>query len=109
MNDALGLAIGNVCVVKYIADYCYLQSALLAALPHAVMAIVVLIGGQLADRLRSTGKVSTTNVRKLFNCGGFSGETLFLFALAFTRDANIAVPCLILSVGFSGFAISGLS
>lgn len=46
------------------------QSGMLAALPHAVMGIVVLFGGQLADYLRSNKILSTTAVRKLFNCGG---------------------------------------
>lgn len=35
-----------------------------------VMTIVVPIGGQLADFLRSNKIMSTTNVRKLMNCGG---------------------------------------
>jgi hypothetical protein len=47
------------------------QSGFWAALPHAVMALMVLIGGQLADLLRSRNIMSTTNVRKLMNCGGF--------------------------------------
>ncbi len=48
----------------------FLQSGFLAALPHAVMAVMVLIGGQLADFLRSRKILSTTAVRKIFNCGG---------------------------------------
>ncbi|XP_030921665.1 vesicular glutamate transporter 1-like, partial [Geospiza fortis] len=43
---------------------------LLSALPHLVMTIVVPIGGQIADFLRSRGLMSTTNVRKMMNCGG---------------------------------------
>jgi ACS family sodium-dependent inorganic phosphate cotransporter-like MFS transporter 6/7/8 len=46
------------------------QSGIPAALPHAVMGVIVVIGGQLADHLRSSGKMSTTVVRKVFNCGG---------------------------------------
>uniref|UniRef100_A0A8C2SQQ6 Vesicular glutamate transporter 1 n=1 Tax=Coturnix japonica TaxID=93934 RepID=A0A8C2SQQ6_COTJA len=46
---------------------------LLSALPHLVMTIVVPIGGQIADHLRSRGIMSTTNVRKMMNCGGFYG------------------------------------
>ncbi|KAK6050696.1 transporter, major facilitator family protein, partial [Cooperia oncophora] len=46
------------------------DSGMLAALPHAVMGIVVLFGGQLADYLRSNKILSTTAVRKIFNCGG---------------------------------------
>jgi hypothetical protein len=34
------------------------------------MGVVVLAGGRLADYLRSNQILSTTAVRKLFNCGG---------------------------------------
>lgn len=49
---------------------CFLQSGILSALPHLVMAIIVPIGGQIADFLRTRGILSTTVVRKVFNCGG---------------------------------------
>ncbi|XP_039733931.1 vesicular glutamate transporter 3 isoform X2 [Pteropus medius] len=45
---------------------------LLSALPHMVMTIVVPIGGQLADYLRSRQILTTTAVRKIMNCGGFN-------------------------------------
>lgn len=55
-----------------------LQVGLLSAFPHMVMTIVVPIGGQLADFLRSNKIMSTTNVRKLMNCGG---KSLFILIL----------------------------
>ncbi|CAB1312322.1 unnamed protein product [Coregonus sp. 'balchen'] len=45
---------------------------LVSALPHLVMTIIVPIGGQLADYLRTNKIMSTTNVRKMMNCGGFN-------------------------------------
>ncbi|GCB71439.1 hypothetical protein scyTo_0008837 [Scyliorhinus torazame] len=45
---------------------------ILSAVPHMVMTIVVPIGGQLADFLRSRNILSTTSVRKIMNCGGFN-------------------------------------
>ena len=84
-----------------------LQVGLLSALPHLVMTIMVPLGGQLADFMRTKGVLSTTNVRKLMNCGGFGGEAFFLLLLAFTESTSGAVAALTLAVGFSGFAISG--
>nr|CAG4647849.1 EOG090X04X8 [Moina brachiata]SVE92971.1 EOG090X04X8 [Moina brachiata] len=81
----------------------------LAALPHLAMTIVVPIGGQLADHLRRNGILSTTSVRKIFNCGGFGMEAIFLMVVAYTRDTTIAITALVLAVGFSGFAISGFN
>lgn len=42
----------------------------MSAVPHMVMTIVVPIGGQLADYLRSRKILTTTAVRKIMNCGG---------------------------------------
>nr|AHB51762.1 vesicular glutamate transporter [Schmidtea mediterranea]AKN21524.1 slc17a-1 [Schmidtea mediterranea] len=82
------------------------QVGALSALPHLVMAIIVPIGGQLADYLRKN-YLTTTVVRKIFNCGGFGGEALFLLVVGYTHSIKVAVSSLVLAVGFSGFAISG--
>lgn len=42
----------------------------MSALPHLVMTIIVPLGGQLADYLRTHNIMSTTTVRKIMNCGG---------------------------------------
>ncbi|XP_059170865.1 vesicular glutamate transporter 2-like [Physella acuta] len=84
------------------------ESGTLSALPHLVMAIIVPIGGQIADFLRRR-ILTTTVVRKIFNCGGFGMEAIFLLGVSFTRDTAPAVACLTLAVGFSGFAISGFN
>ncbi|KAL5007698.1 hypothetical protein ScPMuIL_016504 [Solemya velum] len=85
------------------------KSGILSALPHLVMAIIVPIGGQIADFLRTRGILSTTVVRKVFNCGGFGLEAVFLLGAAFSRETITAIVCLTLAVGFSGFAISGFN
>ncbi|KTG04582.1 hypothetical protein cypCar_00020769 [Cyprinus carpio] len=81
---------------------------ILSALPHLVMTIVVPIGGQLADYLRSHNIMTTTNVRKLMNCGGFGLEATFLLVVGFSHTKGVAISFLVLAVGFSGFAISGI-
>jgi MFS transporter, ACS family, solute carrier family 17 (sodium-dependent inorganic phosphate cotransporter), member 6/7/8 len=55
---------------------------LLGALPHLLMTVIVPSGGILADYLRKKSIMSTTNVRKLFNCGGFGFEALFFLFVA---------------------------
>lgn len=79
----------------------------MGALPHLCMTFVVPFGGHLADFLRRSGKLTTTNVRKAFNCGGFGMEAFFLILVGSTDNTTIAIVCLTLAVGFSGFAISG--
>lgn len=46
----------------------------MSALPHLVMTIIVPLGGQLADYLRTHNIMSTTTVRKIMNCGGESSD-----------------------------------
>uniref|UniRef100_A0AAR2JGD2 Vesicular glutamate transporter 1 n=1 Tax=Pygocentrus nattereri TaxID=42514 RepID=A0AAR2JGD2_PYGNA len=86
-----------------------LQVGLVSALPHLVMTIIVPVGGQLADYLRSHNLMSTTNVRKLMNCGGFGMEATLLLVVGFSHTKGVAISFLVLAVGFSGFAISGFN
>jgi len=79
------------------------------SLPHLIMTLVVPFGGQLADYLRRNEILGTTNVRKIFNCGGFVGMALFLFILGMTQDWLTAVFAVNLAVCCSGFAISGFN
>lgn len=94
---------------KEVFHYDIAKSGTVSALPHLVMTIVVPFGGQLADYFRKNNILSTTNVRKVFNCGGFGMEAVFLLVVAFTRDTTVAITSLTLAVGFSGFAISGFN
>ncbi|KAI1883867.1 hypothetical protein AGOR_G00236450 [Albula goreensis] len=82
---------------------------ILSAVPHMVMTIVVPIGGQLADFLRSHKILSTTTVRKIMNCGGFGMEATLLLVVGFSHTRGVAISFLVLAVGFSGFAISGFN
>uniref|UniRef100_A0A8C1QHV1 Solute carrier family 17 member 6a n=1 Tax=Cyprinus carpio TaxID=7962 RepID=A0A8C1QHV1_CYPCA len=82
---------------------------MLSALPHLVMTIIVPIGGQLADFLRSKNILSTTTVRKIMNCGGFGMEATLLLVVGFSHSKGVAISFLVLAVGFSGFAISGFN
>jgi len=54
------------------------QSGTLSALPHLVMTIIVPIGGNIADFLRRNRLLSTTAVRKIFNCGGIINTSLLM-------------------------------
>ncbi|XP_043938539.1 vesicular glutamate transporter 2 [Protopterus annectens] len=82
---------------------------ILSAVPHLVMTIIVPIGGQLADFLRTKRILSTTAVRKIMNCGGFGMEATLLLVVGYSHSKGAAISFLVLAVGFSGFAISGFN
>jgi len=69
-----------------------MQSGTLSALPHLVMTLVVPVGGHLADILRRRKILSTTAVRKIFNCGG--KNSLFSVRLL------LLTCCIVLTVVF---------
>ena len=91
------------------------------------MTIIVPFGGMLADYLRKNKILTTTQVRKLFNCGGFGLEGFFFLVVAHATSAvsiiktcfgnflltfpyflqSGAITALTFGVAFSGFAISG--
>ncbi|VDM00105.1 unnamed protein product, partial [Schistocephalus solidus] len=92
--------------LKDVFNYTTAESGILSSLPHLFMAIIVPISGQLADRLRKR-TLTTTAVRKIFNCGGFGMEAILLLVVGYADSAQTAMIALIFAVSFSGFAISG--
>lgn len=83
------------------------DAGLLSALPYLAMAIVLQMAGHLADCLRSRRFISTTVVRKLFNCGAFLSQTTFMLLAAYLLAPLEVVACLTVAVGLGGFAWSG--
>lgn len=71
------------CMVAYMFPLFFsLQVGMLSAVPHLVMTIIVPIGGQIADFLRSKQILSTTTVRKIMNCGGkYTSDVKDMFGL----------------------------
>lgn len=104
------LLLGN--QLTYMTDVLHIDitnSGLISMLPQLLMTLTVLTSGQLADYLRSTGKMETRGVRKMFNTIGFAGEATFLGCLAFVRDPVLAIVCLVSGCAFSGFSIAGFN
>jgi len=83
------------------------DAGLLSALPYLAMAIVLQLAGHFADWLRSKKFISTTGVRKLFNCGAFLSQTTFMLLAAYLMVPLEVVGCLTVAVGLGGFAWSG--
>jgi len=85
------------------------KTGFLAAIPYLAMSIIVQCGGQLADLLRTKWNVETTKVRKIFTCGAFIAQTIFMLATAYTHSITAAIICITIAVGAGGFAWSGFS
>ncbi|KAL4228698.1 hypothetical protein ACF0H5_011741 [Mactra antiquata] len=85
------------------------QAGFLAAVPYLVMAIVVQVSGHFADYLRGKVQVSTEAVRKLFTCGAFFIQVVFMIGAGYTMTKTSCMICLTIAVGVGGFAWGGFS
>ncbi|XP_031843952.1 major facilitator superfamily transporter 9 isoform X2 [Nomia melanderi] len=90
-----------------VLDFKLDKTGYLSALPYLAMTIVVQFSGHLADHLRAKKILTTTQVRKLFNCGAFIFQTIFMTCTAFIFTPTGVVFCITIAVGLGGFAWSG--
>ena len=104
------------CLPMFLRDvlgYSLDTAGFLASFPYILMAMVVQVSGYLADTIRADGKLSTTHIRKLFTCGAYLGQALFmtLTALIMTRGTSITFLSLALGLGgltWAGFGVNHL-
>eukprot|EP00918_Siedleckia_nematoides_P093921 GHVU01206233.1.p1 GENE.GHVU01206233.1~~GHVU01206233.1.p1 ORF type:complete len:538 (+),score=42.06 GHVU01206233.1:259-1872(+) len=84
------------------------QNGFFSALPFIGLWANMNISPIIADKLRSSGVLSTTAVRKIFQCIGAFGSAVFLIGLAFVdcSQAIAAVGLLTLGVTLSGCTYS---
>ncbi|KAJ0180066.1 hypothetical protein K1T71_004657 [Dendrolimus kikuchii] len=75
------------------------QTGWLSAVPYLAMAIVLQVAGHMADWLLKRGVMSRTNIRKLFNCGAFLSQTIFMVAAAYATSVVGCVVFLTIAVG----------
>ena len=95
--------------MKEVMGYKMDQAGFLAACPYLLMATIVQSAGFLADMARSRGRLSTTNVRKLFTCGSYVCQSFFMALTALLMFRGAAITCISLSLGCGGFAWAGFS
>ncbi|XP_037049573.1 vesicular glutamate transporter 1-like [Bradysia coprophila] len=83
------------------------KAGLVAAAPHLTMGILLLVSGHCADHFQIKGYLTTTQVRRYFNCLGFILQAIFLLLAAFSQQSFWSVIYITLSVGFGGMAFCG--
>eukprot|EP00045_Choanoeca_perplexa_P006649 m.57291 g.57291 ORF g.57291 m.57291 type:complete len:592 (-) comp13717_c0_seq2:131-1906(-) len=80
-----------------------------AAVPYFALFVVTLIGGQIADYVRTHDLMSTAAIRKLLNTTCYIFASLFLVLAGYVHQGQntTAVAYLTVSVGIGGLAQSG--
>ncbi|KAK5646079.1 hypothetical protein RI129_004543 [Pyrocoelia pectoralis] len=82
-------------------------TGIMAAIPYLAISITTQLAGHVADALQERKIFTTTQVRKIFNCGAYLAQTVFMLAAAYLLSPVGTTACLSLAVGLGGFAWAG--
>ncbi|XP_044258785.1 vesicular glutamate transporter 2.2-like [Tribolium madens] len=93
--------------MKEVLNFDLSTTGYLTAIPYLAMAIMIQVSGHLADRLMEKKVFTTTQVRKIFNCGAFILHAVFMIGAAFSQTALSTIICLVFAVGLGVFSWSG--
>lgn len=85
------------------------KTGFVSALPYLVMGILLGVSGYLADWSQVKGYLTTTQVRRYFNCSSFLAQTVFMILAAYVSDSTGTVVCITIAVGLGAFAWSGFA
>lgn len=85
------------------------KTGFLSAVPYLTMGILLGVSGYLADWLQVKGYLTTTQVRRYFNCGAFLSQTVFMILAAYLLDPTWSVVSITVAVGLGAFAWSGFA
>uniref|UniRef100_A0AAG5DCW8 Sialin n=1 Tax=Anopheles atroparvus TaxID=41427 RepID=A0AAG5DCW8_ANOAO len=87
-----------------------LQAAgFLSALPYLALGCLLSFAGYLADLCQIKRWLTTTQVRRYFNCGAFLVQTVFMLVGAFILRPGPTITCITIAVGCGSFAWCGFA
>ncbi|KAJ8952110.1 hypothetical protein NQ314_007603, partial [Rhamnusium bicolor] len=93
--------------MKHVLNFDLKDTGFMSALPYLAMAIMMQFSGQFADWFQVKGILTTTQVRKVFNCSGFVAQTAFMMGAAYWLSPVGTTFCLTMAVGLGAFAWAG--
>lgn len=99
-------------ILSFVADtlgFRLENAGFLSAAPYLAMGILLSISGYLADMCQVRGYLTTTQVRRYFNCGGFLAQTFFMMVAAYIPNAIGCIVCIITAVAIGAFAWCGFA
>ncbi|XP_055322850.1 vesicular glutamate transporter 1-like [Sitodiplosis mosellana] len=85
------------------------KAGFLSAAPYLAMGVLLGISGYFADVCQVEGWLTTTQVRRYFNCGGFLAQTVFLLTAGYLMSSVGTISCIIIAIGLGAFAWCGFA
>lgn len=95
--------------LKNVMNFNLDKTGFLSAVPYLAMGILLGVSGYMADWLQVKKILTTTQVRKYFNCGAFLAQTVFMVLTGYITNPAWSVVCITISVGLGAFAWSGFA
>ncbi|KAG8177586.1 hypothetical protein JTE90_028307 [Oedothorax gibbosus] len=84
------------------------KNGVLSAAPHLVMSLGSVVASVAADKLRKSGRLKNTTIRKIFNSIGFFGAATCLIVVSYSGCRPLLImTMLILCMGLSGSSNAG--
>lgn len=105
------------CIISFMGHIFFTESmgfdlnntGFLSGLPYLVMGILLGIAGYFADWFQVKGYLTTTQVRRYFNCLAFLAQTVFMVLVAIVLDPVYSVLFVTIAVGLGAFAWCGFA
>lgn len=69
--------------------------------------MILFVVGYLADFVQEKGILSTTNVRRYFNCTAFVSQTIFMMLAAYQRDRVLVIVFITFGAALGALSICG--
>lgn len=85
------------------------DAGFLSAAPYLAMGILLSVSGYLADLCQVRGWLTTTQVRRYFNCSAFLAQTVFMLLAAYLLHPIGSIVSIIIAVGCGAFAWAGFA
>ncbi|XP_046666459.1 vesicular glutamate transporter 2.2-like [Homalodisca vitripennis] len=90
--------------MRDIFDFEVAETGFVSFLPSLLMAVLMPVAGILADWLRNSEVLTTTQVLKVFNCGTFISQAILILLAGHLRSVFGVLLCQVMPIGLSAFA-----
>jgi MFS transporter, ACS family, solute carrier family 17 (sodium-dependent inorganic phosphate cotransporter), other len=83
------------------------NSGFIAAIPYITLAIILFIAGFFADWLQVRKILTTSQVRRYFNCTALISQTIFLILAAYVKNTTAIIVCITFGAALGALSICG--
>jgi MFS transporter, ACS family, solute carrier family 17 (sodium-dependent inorganic phosphate cotransporter), other len=83
------------------------NSGFIAAIPYLTLGIILFVVGYLADWFQERKILTTSQVRRYFNCTAFVSQTIFLMTAAYQTNTTAIIVCITFGAALGALSICG--